>query len=498
MKTIRLLATVALAFAVIAAAPIDVRAESVLYRDYDLGDGASPSLDPISPNRFYQANDLIYSRLIRQNDAGEPAPELATSWTANADATEWTITLQEGVMFHDGSAFDANDVKYTLERINDPALESPVASVLGMIDHVEVVDPLTAKIVLSTPHAGLVVLLMDYRVRMVPEGSGDTIGTASNGTGPFKMDTYDPEGTTILVANEDYWEGRPKLDRIELIAIPDTEARTQALLAGQIDMSTVSRDQLLLFEGNDEFVVQSFPTGDWFGIIFRTDTPPFDDPRVRKAVRVAVDRNAMLNLMVGEGNGTVTCDHPVMMGDPYRAEFDCSQNIEEAKQLLTDAGYPDGIEFDLFTSDLEPGMTQYAEVYQQQVAAAGITANVVVAPADGYWEDVWMVETVSMTSWSQRVADQILNEAFRSSSSWNETYYNNPEFDALLDKARASLDFEESKGYYGQAQELLFEDGGTFIAYFDNGARVLNKSISGLSPVPEDYIRWHLVAKESE
>jgi len=498
MKTIRLLATVALAFAAIAAAPIDARAESVLYRDYDLGDGASPSLDPISPNRFYQANDLIYSRLIRQNDAGEPAAELATSWTANADATEWTLTLQEGVTFHDGSAFDANDVKYTLERINDPALESPVASVLGMIDHVEVVDPLTAKIVLSTPHAGLVVLLMDYRVRMIPEGSGDTIGTEPNGTGPFRMDTYDPEGTTILVANEDYWEGRPKLDRIELIAIPDTEARTQALLAGQLDMSTVSRDQLLLFEGNDDFVVQSFPTGDWFGIIFRTDTPPFDDPRVRKAVRVAVDRNAMMNLMVGEGGGTITCDHPVMAGDPYRVDFDCSQNIEEAKQLLADAGYPDGIEFDLFTSDLEPGMTQYAEVYQQQVAAAGITANVVVAPADGYWEDIWMVETVSMTSWSQRVADQILNEAFRSTSSWNETYYNNPEFDALLDKARSSLDFEESKGYYGQAEQLLFEDGGTFIAYFDNGARVLSKSISGLPPVPEDYIRWHLVAKESE
>lgn len=478
--------------------PAGADAESILYRDYDLGDGASPSLDPISPNRFYQANDLIYSRLIRQDENGAPEPELATEWSANEDATEWTIKLRDGVRFHDGSTFDANDVKYSFERINDPALESPVASVLGMIDHVDVIDPLTAKIVLTTPHAGLVALLMDYRVRMVPEGSGDTIGTDANGTGPFKMDTYDPEGTTILVANADYWEGPPKLDAIHLIAIPDTEARTQALLAGQIDVSTIGRDQALLFENNDQFELQNFPTGDWFGIIFRTDTAPFDNPLVRKAVRIAADREAMIKLMVGEGNAIATCDHPVMAGDPYRVEFDCPQDIEEAKRLLAEAGYPDGIEFDLYTSDLEPGMVQYAEVYQQQVAAAGIEVNVVVAPGDGYWEDVWMVETVSMTSWSQRPADQILNEAFRSGSSWNESYYANPKFDELLDLARASLDFEQSKAYYGDAEKLLFEDGGTFIAFFENGFRAVNSRVSGLPPVPEDYIQWHLVAKESE
>src|SRR5690606_11602912 len=103
------------------------------------------------------------------------------------------------------------------------------------------------------------------------------------------------------------------------------------------------------------------------------------------------------------------------------------------------------IEFDLYTSDLEPGMVQYAEVYQQQVAAAGIAVNVVVAPGDGYWEDVWMVETVSMTSWSQRPAAQILNDAFRSGSSWNESYCADPKFDELLDVARASVDFDQSK-----------------------------------------------------
>lgn len=487
-----------LLLALAVAAPAAANAESIFYRDYDLGDGASPSLDPISSNRFYQANDLIYSRLVRQDENGAPSPELATEWSANADATQWTIKLRGGVRFHDGSEFDAADVKYSFERIKDPALESPVASVLGMIDHVEVIDPLTAKIVLSSPHAGLIVLLMDYRVRMIPEGSGDTIGTQANGTGPFKMQAYDPEGTTILVVNEDYWEGRPKLDAVHIIAIPDTAARTQALLAGQLDMATIGSDQRPLFEKSGNFELQNFPSGDWFGIVFRTDTPPFDDPLVRKAVRVAVDRQAMIKLLVGEGNAIATCDHPVMPGDPYRAEVDCPSDVEGAKRLLAEAGYPDGIEFDLVTSDLEPGMVQYAEVYQQQVARAGIKANIVLAPSDGYWENVWMVAPVSMTSWSQRPADQVLNEAFRSTSSWNESYLKNARFDELLDLARSSLDFEQSKDYYAQAQRLLFEEGGSFIAYFENGFRAVNKRATGVPPVPEDYIRWHLIAKEAE
>ena len=185
-----------LLLALAVAAPAAANAESIFYRDYDLGDGASPSLDPISSNRFYQANDLIYSRLVRQDENGAPSPELATEWSANADATQWTIKLRGGVRFHDGSEFDAADVKYSFERIKDPALESPAASVLGMIDHVEVIDPLTVKVVLSISHAGLPILMSDYRVRMIRAGSGGTIEQTGNGTGPFKLGEYDPEGRT--------------------------------------------------------------------------------------------------------------------------------------------------------------------------------------------------------------------------------------------------------------------------------------------------------------
>ena len=468
-------------------------AEKLFKRANDLSFGGSESLDPLSPNRFYEVNDMVYSRLVRQDDRGEPAPELATSWSSNADATEWTLKLQTGVKFHDGSDFDAADVKYSLERIKDPALESPVASVLGMIDRVEVVDPSTAKIVLSSAHAGLPVLLLDYRVRMVPEGSGPTLQEKPVGTGPFKVESFDAEGQTVLVANENYWEGRPKLDKVQFTAIPDSEARNQAMLAGELNYNSLTLEQLPQYKDNPKFTVQDFPAGGWFGIVFRTDTAPYNDARVRKAVRIAVDRQEMMKLMVGEGNGTVGCDQPVRADDPFRAKLDCPQDVEGAKKLLAEAGYADGIDIEVHTADLEPGMVRFVEVYQQQAAKAGIRVKLTLTPSDGYWDDVWMKMPACMTSWGERPADQILNEAYRTGSSWNESYFASADYDKLLDKARSSLDMEEARTSYVEAQRILFEQGGTFIPYQENGRRVLTADVTGIKPLGEDYIRWHLV-----
>ncbi|MCB2135697.1 MAG: ABC transporter substrate-binding protein [Rhodobacteraceae bacterium] len=467
-------------------------AEKVLRRANDLSYGGSESIDPISSNRFYEVNDLLYDRLIRQGPNGAPAPDLALDWSSNESATEWTLKLRPDVKFHDGSDFDATDVKYSLERINDPALESPVAAVLGIISEVEVIDPLTAKIKLSSPHSGIPLLLYDYRVRMIPDGSGDTIETTGIGTGPFKLESYDPEGTTELVANRDYWDGAPKLDRIVFTAIPDSEARNQAMLAGQLDYNSLTRDQMPLYENNPNFVVQQFPAGGWFGIVFLTDEPPFDDARIRKALRIAANRQEMMELLVGAGNGEVACDTPVSKADPFRAELDCAQDIDGAKALLAEAGYPDGIDVDVYTADLEPGMVQFAEVYQQQVAPAGIRVNLRIAPSDGYWDDVWYYKNC-VTSWGERPADQFLNEAYRSGADWNESHFANADYDATLDAARATLDMDEARDLYVKAQQILFEEGGTFIPYQEDGRRVLSARTSGFPELGEDYIRWHLV-----
>ena len=134
-----------------------------------------------------------------------------------------------------------------------------------------------------------------------------------------------------------------------------------------------------------------------------------------------------------------------------------------------------------------------AEAYQQQVAKAGIKVNIVMAPADGYWSEVWMKETVVSTNWGQRPADQILNEAFRGGASWNETYWNHPDFDKMLDQARQELDFEKRKALYHGLQRLLYEEAGSFIAMHVNTATATTARVSGLQPVFADAVRYHLI-----
>jgi len=461
---------------------------------HDLGFGGAENADPIHPNRFWQVTEKTMNRLVRPGPSGEPSPDLAVGWEANVNATEWTFMLREGVKFHDGSDFDSGDVVDLLKRIKDPELDSPVATVLAIMDSVEAIDPLTVKITLSAPHADFPMLIMDYRIRMTPEGSGDTIGQTGIGTGPFILETLDPEGTTILKANPDYWEGAPGIETVEIISIPDSQARVQALLSGQIDMLRhISGQEKALFANNPKFKLQSVATGDWRAIVFRTDIEPFTDARVRKALRIATDRQAMIDLVLGPGGGVVACDHPVWTGDQYRAPFDCPQQIDEAKRLLAEAGYPDGIEIDVVTSDLRSLWVDMVQVYQQQVAQAGIKVNLVKAPADGYWSDVWMKEPAVTTSWGQRPADQILNEAFRGGAAWNETYWNRPDFDQKLDQARQELDLEKRTALFHELQRILYEEGGSFIPFHLQQVVVTSARVSGLEPVFDDGVRYHLV-----
>jgi peptide/nickel transport system substrate-binding protein len=488
-----------IAAAVMAALPATMaQAQSGTFRQsHDVGMGVEViDVDPSSAGRFWQVTEKTMSRLVRPGTSGKPEPNLATEWSANDSATEWTFRLREGVKFHDGTDFDASDVVYSLEHVRDPALDSPAASVIAMVDTIEAVDPLTVKMTLSAPYADLALQLMDYRIRMIPEGSADTIGKTGIGTGPFIQVTLDPEGTTVLKANPDYWEGPPGVETVEIIGIPDTQARVQALLSGQIDMlgyGDLSGQQLALFENNPKFKVLSVTTGDWMGIVFRTDTEPFTDARVRRALRIATDRQAIIDLVLGPDGGVVTCDHPVWTGDQYRAPFDCPPQIDEAKRLLADAGYPDGIEIDVTTSDLRSTWIDMVQVYQQQVAQAGIKVNIVKAPADGYWSEVWMKEPAVTTSWGQRPADQILNEDYRGGAPWNETYWNRPDFDKLLDLARQELDFEKRTALYHELQRILYEEGGSFIPFHVNQAVATTARVSGLQAVFADAIRYHLV-----
>ena len=159
--------------------------------------------------------------------------------------------------------------------------------------------------------------------------------------------------------------------------------------------------------------------------------------------------------------------------------------------MLAEAGYPDGIEFTLYSSDKDPHWSTMAEVCQEQVADAGISVNLVMAPADGYWNDVYQVETVFQTWWWQRSAGVILNLGWCSDSSWNENNWNNAEFDA----AAGEPDFEKRKALYGMLQQQLYEEGGSLIPFHFHITRAYTANVDGFQPIEEASLRWELITK---
>ena len=458
---------------------------------HDLGFGKDTNLDAITKGRLFQVVIMTQNRLVRKNLDGVTSPELATEWSANADATEWTFKLREGIYFHDGSGFDAADVKYSLQRVQDPDIGSPARKSMSAVTDIEIINRNTVKMVLNTSFADFPLLLTDYRLRMIPEGSGDTIGKTGIGTGPFMVEKFDPEGTTILKANPEYWEGAPGVAEVHVIAIPDGQARVQALLTGQIDMNRyVPFSQKKIFDGNSKFNVSVVPTGNWRGMVMRTDTAPFDNPKVRKAVRLAVDRQELVDLVMG-GAATVSCDTPVAPSDQYRLNMDCPQNVGKARNLLREAGYPNGIEMVIHVSTKEPTWPTIAEVLQQQLAKAKIKAEVKMTPSKSYWKETWMKKAVSMTRWNERPADSILHEAYFSGAKWNESFYKSASFDKNLADARSELDFNKRKAAYQNAQKTLWEEAGTMIPYHVSKLVITSSRVKDLDEIEFFSIRWH-------
>jgi peptide/nickel transport system substrate-binding protein len=473
--------------------PSQTDTRGTLRYPYKVAWGGKESLNPTSPTRFMEAISILYDRLVSLDDEGKVTPELALSWQSNEEASIWTFKLRQGVKFHNGKELTATDVAYTMNHILSDT-QSPIASTLRVLKSVEVRDSYTVVFNLEQGHADFPILLSDYRVGIISENSLNTIEQTGNGTGAFKLRKLDAEGQSVFVANDSYWKGQPGLIAIEIIAIADPEARLQALLANQIDVMQIPPQQASLFVDKPEFITRDVPTGDWRGIVMRTDLPPFNDVRVRRALRLAADRQQMLDLIL-QRKGTLACDNPVWTGDQYHLKLDCPQDIEQSKRLLEQAGYPNGIDVELYVSNVDSYMIPLAEVYKQQVAKAGIRVELKQVPSDTYYTDTWMVVPMCGTLWGQKPAEQILNELYRSGSIWNESYWAKPDYDKLLDSARKELDFEKRRKIYQDAQRMLFEEGGVFIPFHLTKTRVYRRTIVGLEPGMEFFPQWYKIKK---
>ena len=459
--------------------------------------GGNENLDPVDEARYWPTISLIYDRLTEPAyDSMIPSPSLAKSWETNEDASVWTFHLRDDVYFHDGTQLTSADVVYSADhwRTSETSI---LRTSFEVVDSIEAPDDFTVVFNLTAPLVTFDLTVMDYRARVFPKDGYPAILETGMGSGPFKLEKLDVEGVTVLVANDDYWDGPPGVKAVEVYGIAESEAMNTALLSGQIDFLGVTPDIAQRFEGNDDFDITQVPSGDWSGLVMRTDIPPFDNLALRQAMHLVVDRQELVDLSLS-GAGTVSCNSAVMPSDPnVFSDCDPGPDVEGAKAKLVEAGYPDGFEIDLYASSICQDWEALTEIYQQQAAKAGITVNIQTVSADGFWTEQWMVEPFVITCWNARLAETALNEIYRGGGSWNESYWNVPEFDALLDAARAEKDADKRREHYIAAQKMLYEDGGTIIPYYINLIRVQKVCIGDIPPLSDVWIDWDGITKDT-
>ena len=447
----------------------------------------------------------IAESLIWVGEDGVPQPQLVKSWEVSEDAKEWTLHLQEGVTFNNGKPFNADDVIWNFQHWLDPDVGSSMAARLEFLSPtgIEKVDDLTVKLHLDRTNFNLLLALYDYPSMIAPEGgwedfySGDPADAI--GTGPFLMESFTPDERMVLVRNPNYWQmgadGQPLpyVDKVIVTAGWDDAARLAALIGDQADLLAPGEGvlaQLQKYPG--EIDVQTYITGWVTPIVMRVDMPPFDDARVRNALKLVQDRERIRALVMPMG--PVGYDHMIPSSDAaYCPDTDMNQeqDIEQAKALLAEAGYPDGIELELALPDGD-FRTSFAQVYKEMAAEAGISIDINILPSPAFW-DQWMEWPFFVSGMTGRVpATANLNLALRCGSNWNSSHYCNEELDALLDEADAAVDIEKRRELYCQIQTIMQEDSAYVIPFW---AATFGASRSDVH-LPSNWSRggflWHL------
>jgi peptide/nickel transport system substrate-binding protein len=451
------------------------------------------TMDPAFVNTSddsYQLN-AVYNRMVSLDASFQPIPELAKSWSVSDDGLVWTFNLEENVTFHDGKPMTAKDVVFSFKRLLDPAVGSPATSVLGFLDPagITAVDDHTVAFKTPTVVADLPTVLAIKYGMVVPDGSTkEQLKLQENGTGPFIQDVYSPTETRrVFKRNDNYWrKGLPKAECLELSVITEDVTRLAAIKSGAADLiMQAGAANAGLLAGDPTLKLQKSAPGTYVTLSMWVDTPPFDNVKVRQALKAVIDRQLLVDTIV-LGNGVAGNDTPVPPTSPDAFMADIKpQDIEGAKKLLAEAGYPDGLTVELNTGEGFPGMVAFAQAYQQMAAQAGITVNIVNNPADSYWDVTWMKKPFFGSNWSGRPAAEGLPYTFRSDATYNEAKWKSPEFDKLLDQARSEVDPEKRRQFYKDAQKVLSDDGGVIIPYFVSDVSVMRADCDGYVPHPQ-------------
>ena len=483
--------------AVLATALLGGVSSAALAADLTIGVRAGPlSIDPdfTAAGTHAEAMKHIYDSLIKSGNNLELEPGLATNWTAIDDST-WEFKLRPGVKFHDGSDFTAEDVKFSIERIPRVAGPNPTTIYVRRVKAVEIVDPLTIRVKTDGPAPNLPndfirlfvvshIAAKDYSDSAEKASEGFNSGKAAIGTGPYKFVSWTPKEQLVLERYDGYWGGKEPWDKVIRKELPNDAARVAQLKAGQVDLiARIPASDVPTLEQDSKLTVVRQDSVYLFNIAFdfREKSPqvsakdgsplpknPFTDPKVREAFDLAIDRETITEIAM-EGMGTVQSQlvTPNILG--YNPDVKPTKSdVEKAKALLTEAGYPDGFKVTFsFTNDRLPGDKDAGTTIAQMLTAIGIQVEANAQPGAVYFPANTRGDySLTMSGWGTLTGEANYtlsslvhtNEPAKKLGAFNIRGYSNPALDKLIEQAGVEMDAAKREQYLKDANAIVASD----------------------------------------
>ena len=445
--------------------------------------GPDDTLDPaaFTSGLDYTRGRVTYNNLTRLDETLSPQPDLAASFESNSDATEWTFKLQKGVKWHDGSDFTADDVVYTMKRHMGEDSTSNFKSMLLPVNEWKKMGTHEVKAVLSSPNSDLPAILALFQAKVIKSGTnGDGIGT-----GPFKLESFEPGIKSVHSRNEDYFRAPAHLDEIVMTAITDPVARVNALIAGDIQMAaTVDPNSFRQIEGSSTAKLSSIPSGQQIGICSLLNTAPGNNQDWLRGFQYIQDRERIVKRVL-KGHGTVGNDHPI---SPAHGVDFCSElpqreyDPDKAKFHFKKSGISSA---EVFVAPVAVGIEEIVLLAQANCAKIGFDLKIKKVPADGYWGAVWMQEPVNVVNWFMRpTANAQMSIQFAPGGPWNDTYWTNDRMGELLKLSLAETDPTRRHEMYCEMQTLIHEGSGMTIPAFTNVTDGIANNVMGIPNVP--------------
>ncbi|MEM6527109.1 MAG: ABC transporter substrate-binding protein [Chloroflexota bacterium] len=464
--------------------------------------GEWDGLDPhrASTEATFQVLNNVLETLTFYDDDMNLIPWLAESWEQSEDGLTWTFNLREGVTFSDGTDLTAEDVVWSLSRLANPEIGSGNAFRVGGDSTVfEAVDDFTVTITTASPDATLPNSLgANKSTGIMPADSADEDGTIAIpvGSGPFVIS--DVVGTTSisLTANENYWqEDLPYLDAVEITPISDNAARELALEGGEVDwIFTISPQNLEALQANEDIIVETSPrlSYDYFGLNLNRE--PFSDVRVRQAIAYSIERQQICD---GAFFGLCEAIHgPTASGSPWYfpyAPYD--RDLDIARGLLEEAGYPDGFEMSIMPVVGFEETIRGAQIVAQQLSEVGIQVTVEQEEVATWLDrqasgdfDAFMWSWLGLTD----AADYFYLQ-HRTGQTFNATGYSNPDFDALVDEGFTVGNFDERYAIYEEANQILVDEAPYIYMYAKSEVKAWSPQVNGFSVRPDSAVNFWTV-----